>query len=248
MRYERLLEQLGFSQNEIKIYLASLALGLNSAQNIAKKAGLQRTTAYSVLSYLVRRGVVAKSVVRGKTRFWAEPPAKLLALLNDLQAQLKSALPELEAIYNKSEAKPKILFYEGAGAVQKVYDDTLTVKSKEILEWNTDAYFQFDRHKVDPHYIEKRVKLGIKARRIAGKGSGWDTKHKRYDTAELSETVIVSKDVFWPEIEVNIYGNKIAFLNYAENMSVIIESKAIAEAMRQAYQLSWIGAKAGEVQ
>lgn len=246
MQPERLLEQLGFSQNETKIYLAALALGLNSAQNIAKKAGLQRTTTYSVLGYLVKRGVVAKSVVRGKTRFLAEPPTKLLSLFTELQAQLKSALPELEAIYNKSETKPKILFYEGVGAVQKVYDDTLMVKPEEILEWNTDAYFKFDRHKVDPHYIDKRVKLGIKAKRIAGKGSGWDTKHKRYDTAELSETAIVPKDIFWPEIEVNIYGSKIAFLNYAENMSVIIESKAIAEAMRQAYQLSWEGAKALE--
>ena len=55
------------------------------------------------------------------------------------------------------------------------------------------------------------------------------------------------RDQFWPQIEVNIYGNKIAFLSYTENMSVIIESKAIADAMRQAYELSWIGAKKMEV-
>jgi len=35
----------------------------------------------------------------------------------------------------------------------------------------------------------------------------------------------------------------VAFLNYAEDMSVIIESKPIADAMRQAYELSWRGAK-----
>ena len=32
-------------------------------------------------------------------------------------------------------------------------------------------------------------------------------------------------------------------MNYAENMSVIIESKPIADAMRQAYELSWKGAE-----
>ena len=42
----------------------------------------------------------------------------------------------------------------------------------------------------------------------------------------------------------NIYNNKVAFLNYAEDMSIIIESKPIADAMRQAYNLSWQGAKA----
>jgi hypothetical protein len=53
----------------------------------------------------------------------------------------------------------------------------------------------------------------------------------------------VPKDKFWPGIEVNIYNNKVAFLNYAEKMSVIIESPAIAEAMRQVYELSWRGAE-----
>lgn len=244
MRPEKLLEQLGFSKNETQVYLAALESGTDSAQNIAKIAGLPRTTTYAVLEYLVKRGVVAKTLIREKTRFVAEPPRKLISTLKDLQEKIQESLPELEARYNKKETKPRIIFYEGSEAIQKVYDDTLAVKPEEILEWNTDAYFQFDRHKVDPHYIDKRVKLGIKAKRIAGKGSGWDTKHKRYDVAELSETAIVPKDTFWPEIEVNIYGNKVAFLNYEENMSVIIESNAIADSMRQAYKLSWIGAQA----
>ena len=58
---------------------------------------------------------------------------------------------------------------------------------------------------------------------------------------------IVPKNIFCPEVEVNIYGNKVAFLTYAENMSLIVESKAIADCMRQAYELSWVGAKAKEV-
>ncbi len=244
MQIERLLQKIGFSTNETKLYLGALELGTASAQEIGKHAGLPRTTAYSVLGYLVERGVVAKTVIKGKTRFVAEPPEKLLATIAELQTQIKIALPQLEARFNKNTAKPRIVFYEGPEAVQKVYDDTLAVKPEEILEWNTEAYFKFDRHKVDPHYIDKRVKLGIKAKRIAGKGSGWETKHQRYDRAELSETLIVPKTIFWPEIEVNIYGNKIAFLNYAEDMSVIIESQAIAQAMRQAYQLSWRGAQA----
>ena len=48
-------------------------------------------------------------------------------------------------------------------------------------------------------------------------------------------------------VEVNIYNDKVAFMNYADEMSVIIENKAIAEAMRQAYELSWRGAKANEI-
>jgi sugar-specific transcriptional regulator TrmB len=242
MHINQLLIKLGFSENEAKVYLAALEMGISSAQDIAQKAGIIRTTGYSVLSYLVNRGVVGKTKIKGKTRFVTEPPFRLLTLINELEKGIKEALPELEAVYNKKDAKPKITFYEGRAAVQKVYDDTLKEKPEEILEWNTNAYFE-GKTEVDPNYIQKRVSLNIKARRIAAKGSKWDDKHRYLDQKELSQTAIVPKEKFDPQIEVNIYNNKIAFLNYAENMSVIIESKAIADAMRQAYELSWEGAK-----
>ncbi len=244
MSFDRLLKQLGFSQNETKVYLAGLECGLSSAQNIAEKAGLERTTTYSVLGQLVKRGVVAKTKDKGKSRFLAESPSKLMSLLNELKENLSKTLPELEAIYNKSQIKPKIIFYEGDRAIQKVYDDTLAEKPEEILEWNTNAFF--DNAKVDRDYIKKRVGLGIYARRLAGEGSIWAKKNKLKDEQELAETLIVPKNIFWPGIEVNIYNNKVAFLNYEENMSVIIESKAIADAMKQVYRLSWLGARTVE--
>ena len=244
MNINLLLQQLGFSKNGAKVYLATLEVGLASAQDIARAAGVRRTTTYSVLAELVDRGVIGQSKVHGKLRFLAQPPEKLLALVAHTHTQLKAALPELEARYNVNDTKPKITFYEGSEAIQNVYDDTLREKPEQILEWNTNAYF--DRFPKNHNYIDKRVKLGIKARRLAGEGSVWQSNHQKYDTIELSETLIVPKDHFWPEIEVNIYANKVAFLNYAENMSVIIESPAIARCMRQAYELSWRGAKTVE--
>jgi|SRR3989344_1004467 len=242
MKIEPILEKFGFSFNESKAYLACLEMGIASAQDIAKKAGLKRTTTYSVLTYLVNRGVVGKTIVRNKTRFVAEPPEKLFNVISEIQSDIKKVLPQLEAIYNKNETKPKITFFEGENAIHNVYEDTLKEKPQEILEWNTNSFF--DHFPNEYGYIEKRIKSGIKARRIAGKYSRWDTKHQYLDKKELAETVIVPEKLFSPEIEVNIYNNKVAFMNYVENMSVIIESKAIADAMRQVYELSWIGAKA----
>lgn len=246
MKTEQLLQKLGFSPNESKVYLAALEMGVSSVQDIAEKAGVKRTTGYSVLSYLVNRGVVAKTKVKGRTRFVSEPPQRLLTLINELEQGIKKSLPELEAIYNKKEAKPKITFFEGKQAVQQVYDDTLNEKPAEILEWNTNAYFE-GKAEVDPDYIGKRIKLGIRAKRIAGAGSIWDTKHRYLDEKELSQTLILPKEIFNPQVEVNIYNNKVALLNYAESMSVIIESKPIADAMRQAYELSWKGSESAAI-
>lgn len=242
---EKLLKLLGFSDNEAKIYLASLELGQASVQDLAKKAGIKRTTVYVVLEFLLNKGVIGKTTEKNKMRFIAEPPDKLLAMTDELRDKIKKALPQLEAVYNKNETKPKIIFFEGKEAIQNVYDDTLREKPELILEWNTNAYFE--RFPKNHAYIDKRVGLNIRARRIAGESSVWQTKHKNYDRAELSETLIVPKDKFWPLIEVNIYNNKVAFMNYADETSVIIENKNIAEAMRQIYELSWSGAKDSEV-
>ncbi len=247
MQLDRLLSRLGFSRNEAKVYLATLESGPSSAQELAERSDLPRTTVYSVLDYLARRGIVSKTVRQGKTKFLADPPDKLLSIVTELRTQMEKALPQLEAMYNTSETKPKIYFYEGRGAIRKAFDDTLAVKPSEILMWNTDFYFDFERYGLDKHYIEHRVELGIRAKRIAGEGSIWHTRNRPRDSAELSETTVVPRKIFWPGIEVNIYADKVVFMNFAENNSVIIESKAIADAMRQVYHLSWLGAKSVEV-
>lgn len=247
MQLDRLLSDMGFSKNEAKVYLGALAAGPSSAQDLAERAQLPRTTVYSVLEHLVERGVVGKTTKQGKTRFIADPPEKLLSILDELRTQVEKSLPQLEAVYNVSETKPKIFFYEGKGAIRKAFDDTLLVQPKEILMWNTDLYFDFERYGLDKHYIDHRVELNIHAKRIAGEGSVWHTRNKPRDMQELSETVVVPRKIFWPGIEVNIYANKVVFMNFAENNSMIIESKAIADAMRQAYELSWRGAKTIEI-
>ena len=50
---------LGFSGNEIKVFLSLAEVGKSPASLIAKRVHIPRTTAYSVLDKLVERGVVS---------------------------------------------------------------------------------------------------------------------------------------------------------------------------------------------
>jgi len=244
MKIKHILQKIGFSERETKVYLASLELGLSSAQEIAKKAGVKRTTGYAVLGFLANRGIVGKTKIKGKTRFMPEPPERLSVLIAELNKGIQDALPQLEAIYNQNEVKPKVTFYEGANAIHNVFEDTLREKPSEILEWNTNAFFE---RFPSQEYIDRRAKAGIHAKRLAGGKSVWEKKHRHLDTEENAETVIVPKESFSPQIEVNIYNDKVAFMNYAEDLSLIIQSPAIADCMRQAYRLAWIGAKSIEI-
>lgn len=53
---EQQLKQLGFSDKEAKVYMASLELGPDTAQEIAKKAGVNRTTTYVIIEKLIKKG------------------------------------------------------------------------------------------------------------------------------------------------------------------------------------------------
>ena len=55
---ETLLQQLGFTANEIAVYLAVLENGKITPTDVAKRTGVNRTTVYSVAKELAKRGVM----------------------------------------------------------------------------------------------------------------------------------------------------------------------------------------------
>ena len=55
---EKKLVDQGFTVKEAKLYIATLSLGEATATDIAKRAGIERTTSYNILPTLVRKGLV----------------------------------------------------------------------------------------------------------------------------------------------------------------------------------------------
>lgn len=234
---EEILTKFGFSINESKIYLAALEMGIGSAQDIGKKASVKRTTAYSVLDELIKKGVIVKTKEKGKDRFLAINPRELASRFADYQKKLQEAVPELLAIYNQKQVKPKVQFFEGLEGIKQIYADTLKEKPKEILEWNTQSIMKmfpgFPRE-----YIKERRKLGIKAKRVGPDNPDYRG-HKSRDEQELSETKLLDEKDYNIPIEINIYGNKVAFMSYGDQIGLIIESESIAKSMRTIYELFW---------
>ena len=71
------LKELGFNNNEIKVYTALTQLGEATAAQIAKKSDIPRTTAISILDKLANNKLLTTHVYRGKTYYWIESPQTL---------------------------------------------------------------------------------------------------------------------------------------------------------------------------
>jgi sugar-specific transcriptional regulator TrmB len=105
MEIKELLGQFGLQNKEDEVYLACLQLGTAPAQEIAKKAGIKRTTAYDVLKNLINKGLISQTQKGSKKLFIAEPPEKLGELLEEKQSKLMEALPLLNSFYNTAGTK-----------------------------------------------------------------------------------------------------------------------------------------------
>lgn len=237
MNIDGILKNLGFSDNEAKVYLAALETGLAAAQDIADKAKLKRTTTYSVLDVLVEKGFILKTQKEGKNRYVAESPDNLIGIFENYQKELKKALPELKAIYNIKQIKPKVLFFEGKPGIKKIYYDTIEEKPDVILEWNTPEIYETFPDFI-PEYLNLRRGKGIRARRIGPDDVNYQER-KKNDKEDMSITKLLPIEEYNIPVEINIYNNKVAFMSYGDEMGLVIESKVIADAMRTIYKLFW---------
>ena len=55
---EKVLEEIGFSKNEAKIYLVLLRLGMSPISEITEKTGIHRRNVYDSIERLAEKGLV----------------------------------------------------------------------------------------------------------------------------------------------------------------------------------------------
>ncbi|MCX6791341.1 MAG: hypothetical protein NTV62_04130 [Candidatus Gribaldobacteria bacterium] len=237
---KELLVEVGFSDKEAKVYLALLEMGRGTASQIARSAGIQRTTAYNILDILVSKKLVQLSGKEPKEEYIAESPDKILTLLKEqssaLQEKIKKAsklslqLKSIQKVGDRAQVK----FYEGKEGLKEVYEDTLT-STEEIRAYATldDMYQALPGY--FPDYFKRRAKKKIAIKAIIP-ATPEVAERMKYNQAE--------KFRFSPEI--NIYDNKVMIASWREKLGIIIESAEIADAMKKIYELAWLGAESLE--
>ena len=240
------LKTIGFSDKKAAIYITLLQLGESSIIDIAKKAGLKRTTVYNILPELIADGYVQRTGRGKRHRYYVDDVRNLVRLAQDRDRLIAGLVPQLEAIHNILPSKPKISYYEGLGGMKSIYQDTLDSlhAGDELLSYT--GLQDFSRLVPDDYatwYVAERVKRKIRARIIAV-DSPASQEWKKRDTASLRETRLVSSRQFTFNADMEIYGHKVAILSYRENfLGVIIASRDISDMHRSAFELMWSATK-----
>ena len=237
----------GFSEKEIEVYLALLVIGKGVVSEIARKASVNRPTAYHILGALETKGLAKASGKEPKQEYVAESPDQIeKMLLEKIEGYQKSleeirqVIPELKSMQTIGD-RPKIKFYEGKAGLQKVYEDTLS-SSEPIRAYASVEDIQPTLPHYFPEYYKRRAKKGIKIRAIFPDSP--DARERAsLDKEEIRESLIIPNQKYGFHPEINIYDNKVMIASWREKLGIIIESAEIADAMKKIYELAWAEAK-----
>lgn len=240
-------ELLGLSETEGKVYLALLELGGGYVSAIARRSNLPRVNCYHTLENLLKKGLVS-FITKNKVRFFsAEPPQKLVNVLEEKTDYARSILPELLSLSNALAFKPKIKYFEGMEGVKNILDDTLNAKKEMLgysnLEGASDLFGDYIST-----YAEQKMKKSLKTRIICPSSEQSFDYVKKYYPAdfppELIEILFVNPREFLFEHEILIYEDKVAVisLNKDELVGMIFESPVYARSQKAIFNLAWLGA------
>jgi HTH-type transcriptional regulator, sugar sensing transcriptional regulator len=236
-----LLEEIGLSEKEAKIYLALLELREALPGVIARKAGVKRPTTYVVLEQLKKKGVISHAKKKEGLCYRPVDPKFLLKDQESRTRRLEKALPELMGLNRMYGITPQMSVFEGKEGIIQIMEDTLT-SSTELLCWcNGDlALKSFGDYY--PRYVARKAKLGLWLKGVFTYDQA-AIEDKKNAKKELREAYLVPKEIYPIKNEINIYDDKVAIISHEDEVGVIIQNKDIADTQRAIFMMTFEYAK-----
>ena len=134
MEPKKLFEELGFSAKESVFLAALLRLKRSTISALGKKTGMPRTTLYTFIEKLSKRGLVHKVRVGNHDEWEILAPDALYRKVKRSVHDLKESLPELEKAYgaeNTTKNRPIVAYYETHEGMKKAYETILKLPKGE---------------------------------------------------------------------------------------------------------------------
>lgn len=243
MDLEKVLESVGLTDKEAKIYLILLECGVSLASSISRLSGIKRTTVYMVLETLRKKGYVTSFVKAGVYYFKALDPEVILTDIDAKYTLVKKKLPEFKELNKMFTVRPRVQFFEGKEGLIRLMEDTLTTENQELLVW-ADIKMSWDGPIKDyyPEYVKKRLKKNIWVRGIFS-DSKQARSFKSRSKTELREVYLIPPEKFPFSNEINIYNNKVNIISYQDEVGVLIENQDIANTQKSIFTFAWEYAK-----
>ncbi len=237
-----ILEDLGLTSTEIKVYLSLLELGSSGAGSLIEKAKLPNSTIHRDLNSLIKKGLV-NFIFEGKRKVYqATDPDYFFDFIDDKKRRFEEILPELREKQKSKKEGESASVYKGIRGIKEVYNLMINSNGKE--------YNTFGGGPITSEVMGLTWWLNLHKRRVANKLPSRQVfdesvKEAGKDIAKnkLTEIRYVDKE-FAQFQETIIVGDNVAIAVFSENpYAFMIKDRHIAESYRKYFELLWKSAR-----
>jgi sugar-specific transcriptional regulator TrmB len=250
MDNESILQDLGLTKNESKVYLALLEIGLTTTSKIIKKVGINTSKVYESLERLLKKGLVSYTIIKNKKHWQAEDPKQLTTFLDDQKKQIDNKqdqiikiIPQLKTLQKLNETTSEYRIFEGIKGIKAAREEALDslkkgdtfylILSTYPKDKNLGAYYS--------EFQERRAKKGIKYKAIFNKLLKEEAEYrKKLLNSEVRYIVPKVLAPTWTEI----YGDYVCIGVMGNQPSVfVIKNANVAKGYKELFENLWLQAK-----
>lgn len=245
-----ILQGIGLPKSHAEAYIKLLEVGEISPPKLAELINESRTTTYSILESLQKVGLARKNESGVKLTYVVTHPVNLESFVERRRRiianwgdKLNGLMPALVNQYYTSTQHPEMQVYQGADGLKKIFGDILNDKADVyIIETSVDHEY-LGKDYLD-RFIAQRIAKKITAHILSPQGS---RRHNlKNDKAHKIVRYFYDEKSYSTPVEINIYGNKVAYLSYGEEViGTILHSPQIARAQLELFNMIKLASKTG---
>jgi len=247
MDAKSILEDIGLTKNEVKIYLSLMELGSTTTGAIIKKTKIHNSKVYDGLSRLADKGLVSYVIIAGSKHFKAVNPDRLVDFLNEKrkkidieESEIKKILPELklkqELVYDETSAEV-FTGWKGMETVYKLLRQTLK---------KGDTNYVFGASKGEDEGMSK-IFFTKHLRELAAKKVKLKIIYNESLRGNVIDESLVHKELFkiryllnTTPAEINVWKDKVMIVILRKSPTVIlVNDPKVADSFKTYFEIMW---------
>lgn len=229
-----ILQNIGLTLTESKVYLTLIEIGKSLAGAIAERAHIHRRNTYDALEKLLQIGMVSYTILNNRKYWNAVHPEKIKSLMKEKEDLISSILPELTSNYSSLKLKQKVEVFEGLGGMKTFFNDMIKEKEEIIMLFATGKAYP-----TLPYYMkswDSRLNKNKTKVKVLLNANGDKEPYKNYKYGEIK---ILPKNFSTPT-QIFIYGSKSAVAIWSEEpIAILIKGTKITNGFRKYFDFLW---------
>ncbi len=240
------LEEIGLTGNEIKVYKTLLKIGIATTGPITREAKIHKSRVYEALERLIEKGLVSYKIESNIKYYSAQEPESILEFLDEKKNKVETIIPILKEIQKEDKNEDDATVFTGYNGVKSVLksflkdaekgDEQLVFGARSGMDTDPDVWEFFFKY-----YGKRREEINLGLRIIYNEDLRGTSHVLNHQKMKLTKVRFSNQKT---PAGINICKDKTAIFVWKENPVVfVIKSKETANSFREYFEVLWSVAK-----